>query len=234
MISTKNINTGGNSTPKTLAPGNAEIKINTVRLETVPYKAGAYNVVLEAEGPALGADFEGFLIDKDDPSKGHYAGQVGRIRYSEYPYSDGVTKRGDVINRDEEILKAIKTLCRDLNCEGWLDAQDEKHNTIESLVEQFGSDKPYAGNFLRVCIAGREYQNRSGFTAYDLFLPKWSKDGLAMESASVDPTMSRVVKYNPEVHIKKAKTQDVASFGTDASASQNYAATSSVADEFEL
>lgn len=233
MISTKNINTGGgNSVPKTLAPGNAEIKINNVRLETVPYKAEAYHVVLEAEGPALGGDFQGFLIDKDDPSKGTYEGQVARIRYSEYPYSDGVTKRGDVINRDEEILKAIKYLCRDLGCEAWLDAQDEKHDTIESLVNQFGVDKPYAGKFLRVCIAGREYQNKAGYTSYDLFLPKWSKDGLPMESASVDPAMSRVVKYNPDTHIRKAKTQDVKSFGTDAS--QNIAATSGVADEFEL
>jgi hypothetical protein len=234
MISTKNINTGGGSSvPKTLGTGNAEIKINNVRLETVPYKQDAYHVVLEAEGPALGADFQGFLIDKDDASKGNYAGQVGRIRYSEYPYSDGITKRGDVISRDEEVLKAIKNLCRDLQCESWFDSQDEKHDTIESLVSQFGSDKPYAGKFLRVCIAGREYQNKAGYTSYDLFLPKWSKDGLAMESASVDPSMSRVVKYNPELHIRKPKTQDVKSFGTDAT-SQNFAATSNVADEFEL
>jgi hypothetical protein len=233
MLSTKNINTGGGSSvPKTLSPGNTEIKINKIRLETVPYKADGYHLILEAEGPDMGPDYQGFLINKDDASSGYYKGQVGRIRMSEYAYADGVTKRGDVIKRDEEILAAIKKLCENFGCVEWFDNQDEKHDTIESFVSQFDQDKPFAGKYLRVCIAGREYKNRAGYTAYDLFLPKPSREGIQMESINVPADQSRVAQYSVDLHIRKAKTQDVTSFGTDATA--NVATTNDVATNFEL
>lgn len=229
MISTTNISTeGGSSIPKTLSPGNVTFKINGIFLDSVPYKAGAYNLRLEVEGPDMGSDFEGFFIDKDDPSKGRYAGQVARVRFSEYPYSDGVTPKGDQISRDLEILKALTNLCRTLDCMNWMTAQDNKHETIESLVEQFNSDKPFAGNYLRACIAGREYTNKAGYTSYDLYLPKYSKQGISYESANVDEAMSKVVKFNPEVHIKKNKTTETKSFGDSTTT------TGSIASDFVL
>jgi hypothetical protein len=229
MISTTNISTeGGSSIPKTLSPGNVTFKINGIFLDSVPYKAGAYNLRLEVEGPDMGSDFEGFFIDKDDPSKGRYAGQVARVRFSEYPYSDGVTPKGDQISRDLEILKALTNLCRTFDCMNWMTAQDNKHETIESLVEQFNSDKPFAGNYLRACIAGREYTNKAGYTSYDLYLPKYSKQGISYESANVDEAMSKVVKFNPEVHIKKNKTTETKSFGDSTTT------TGSIASDFVL
>jgi len=44
-----------------------------------------------------------------------------------------------------------------------------------------------------------------------LFLPKSSKDAYALESASANP--SKLIKYNPELHIKKIKVENVESFG---------------------
>jgi hypothetical protein len=233
MLSTKNISTGGgNSTPKTLSPGNNEIKINSIRLETVPYNRDAYHLVIDAEGPDMGSTFEGFLIDKNDPSQGSYKGQVGRIRMSEYAYADGVTKRGDQIYRDQEIMVAIKKLCQNFSCVEWFDAQDDKHDTIESLVAQFNSDKPFANQWLRVCIAGREYTNKAGYKAYDLFIPKASREGVGMESSTVLAENSRVFTYNPDIHIKKSKTQEVTSFGN--APTENITTTSNVANDFEL
>jgi hypothetical protein len=229
MISTTNIGTeGGSSIPKTLSPGNVTFKINGVFLDSVPYKAGAYNLRLEVEGPDMGSDFEGFFIDKDDPSKGRYAGQVARVRFSEYPYSDGVTKKGDQISRDMEILKALTNLCKTLGCMSWMTAQDNKHETIESLVEKFNEDKPFAGNYIRACVAGREYQNKAGYTSYDLYLPKYSKQGPSYESASIDEAMSNVVEFNPEVHIKKNKATETKSFG------ESTTTTGSIASDFVL
>jgi hypothetical protein len=229
MISTKNIKSeSGSSTPKTLSPGVQVVKVNSITLETVPYKQGAYNLNLNVEGPDMGADFEGFFIDKDDPTQGRYKGQVGRVRFSEFPYSDGETKSGIVIKRDEEVVKAVHNLCKAFGILNWLDDQDNKHDTIESLVAKLNSDKAFDGKFLRMCIAGREYQNKQGYTNNDLYLPKWSRDGIAYESASVDEAISKVVKFNPDVHIKKSKTETVASFG------DNTATTPDVAGDFEL
>ena len=229
MISTTNINTdGGMSTPKTLAPGNTMFKINGVFLDSVPYKVGAYQVRLEVEGPDMGEDFEGFFIDKNDPSKGRYAGQVGRIRFSEYPYSDGETPKGDIIVRDTELVKALTSLCRTLGCSDWMTAQDEKHDTIESLFTQFNNDKPFTGIYLRACVAGREYTNKAGYLSYDLYLPKYSRQGVAYENSSVDEAISKVVKFSDETHIKKSKVSETKSFG------ESTTTTGSIASDFTL
>lgn len=229
MINTTNISTEvGTSIPKTLSPGNVTFKINGVYLDSLPYKKEAYNLRLEIEGPDMGPDFEGFFIDKDDPSKGRYAGQVARLRFSEYPYADAVTPKGDEFIRDVEIVKALTMLCKNLDCSAWMTAQDNKHETIESLVEQFNTDKPFAGKYLRACIGGREYVNKGGYTSYDLYLPKYSKQGAAYESATVDEAMSKVVKFNPDTHIKKSKTTETKSFG------ESTTTTGSIASDFVL
>jgi hypothetical protein len=229
MLSTKNIgNDSKSSVPKTLAPGNAIFKVNTVQLDAVPYKVGAYNLILNIEGPDMGSDFEGFLIDKDDPTKGRYAGQVGKLRFNEYPYADAVTPKGDQIFRDDSIMTALKNLAKAFGSDTWLDLQDGKHETIESLVEQFNADQIFAGQYLRACIAGREYQNKSGYTNYDLYLPKWSRQGNAYENANVDEAMSKVVKFSEEVHIKKNKAAETKSFG------DGVPTTSGVANDFQL
>lgn len=229
MISTKNIKESGSSSSvaKTLSPGNAVVKIYNIRLEATPYNKEAYNIILDVEGPSLGDTFEGFYIDKDDVSKGRHTGQVGRVKLTEYPFADATTPKGNVIDRDEEILKAVKNICKETDCMKWLDSQDEKHDTITSLVQQFNTDKPFEGKYLRVCIAGKEYQNKAGYTNHDLYFPKWSKEGIAYESASIDEARSRVVKYNPEIHIKKSKTQEVSSF-------DGKSAKKTLADDFEL
>lgn len=213
-ISTKNIDSGaGSAVPKTLSPGLQVVKINSISLETVPYKQDAYNLVLNVEGPDMGEDFEGFFLDKDNPTLGRYKGQVGKIRFTEYPYADGTTKTGIVIKRDSEILKAVGMLCKNLEIKEWLDAQDNLHETVEDLVKALDRDRPFANKFVRACVAGREYVNKQNYTNFDLYLPKWSKDGAAYELASVEEAVSKVVKFNPDVHIKKSRTETVSSFG---------------------
>lgn len=228
MISTKNIKSGGESSiSKTLSPGNAVVKVNSIRLERTPYNPEAYQIYLECEGPALGDGFEGFLIDKDDESKGRYEGQIGKIRMSEYAYTDGTTPTGKIIVRDEQILKAILIFCKSTQSYDWFDEQDNKHSTVQSLVDKLNEDKPFAGKYLRTCIAGKEYTNKAGYTAYDLYFPKYSKEGASFESATVDEAKSKVVKYNLDVHIRKAKTVDMSSFDVKDSSG-------SMADDFQL
>lgn len=203
MISTTNIPGGGSSTPKVLQPGNNLCTINGVTLDAVPYKEGAYHLSLQIEGPDMGSDFEGFFIDKDQQDLGRYEGQVGKVRMAEWPFADGVTKSGIVISRDLEILKTIRNLCTETDSIAWLEKQDNQHDTIESLVQQLNTDKPFKGKVVSMCLAAREYLNKAGYMNYDLYLPKAGRGTFSFKNAA---NADKVVVFNESEHIKKAKT----------------------------
>jgi hypothetical protein len=209
MISTTNIKPAGSGVSKTLQPGEHTLSITSVTLSTVPYKVGGYVITLNGVGPDLGSDFEGFFINKDDQGAGRYAGQVGQIRMSQYAFADGITKSGIEIKRDAEMLRALSNICTAFNCAEWLTTQDNKHDTIEELFAQFNSDKPFAENTARICIAGKEYENKAGYMNYELFIPKVSKGTVAMESTTVSEDKSRLMEFNPAVHLILKKSETV-------------------------
>ena len=171
MISTKDVQATSSSPKKTLSPGEHTVKINSIALESVSYKAGPYHLVLNVEGPNMGPEFEGFLVDKDKPNGARYKGQIGKVKFGFYPFSDGETKTGIKISRDLSILRAIQQLCIASNKLEWFEEADGKFATIEEFV----------------------------------------KGANTMESASASP--SKLIAYNPELHIKKAKVEVVESFG---------------------
>lgn len=211
MLNTKDIKTGGEGKlPKLLQPGNQSITIHSITLEDFKFKPGGLHIILHAEGEDQGQDFEGFFIDKNNESLGRYKGQVGRIKSSEYAFADGETKSGIPVSRDADMLKMLKNLCTELDCLPWLDTQDGKHPTIESLFTQFEKDKPFKGKWLRVCIGGKEYLNKEGYTNYDLFFPKYSKDGSPFET--LGKAKPRVVTFDTTKHIVKKKNETIASF----------------------
>lgn len=209
-LGTKNVTTGEGSVQKTLEPGNTIAKINGIYLEEAKFKEGAYNVILSLEGEDLGTAFEGFYINKDQPELGRFKGRVANIKATLWPFADGITKSGVEISRDMEILKVIKQICVGTETTEWFNAQDEKHDTIEQLVEAFNKEKPFANLFYNFCIAGKEYKNKGGYTAYDLFLPKFTKDASPIEVLA--PASSKLLKFNSEEHIVKKKVEAVTSF----------------------
>jgi len=213
-LSTKNIKTDGDGgVSKTLDPGVNLCKITSVTLEEFKFKPGAYNIILNLEGEDLGPDFEGFFIDKDKENLGRHKGKVGKIKATEWAFADGETKSGIPVSRDKEMLKFLKQLCTSLDCVTWFDAQDEKHDTIESLYATFNNDKPFGDQFFRFCIAGKEYTNRGGYKAYDLFLPKYSKEGAPIEKDNV--SSSKLLKFDESQHIRKQKEEKIESFGNN-------------------
>jgi hypothetical protein len=231
MITTKNITSGG-GTSKVIQPGNVTCKINSISLDKVPYKEGAYNLNVHVETADLGDDFEGFLVDKDNSSGPRYKGQIGRVRYSEWPYSDGETKSGIKVSRDAEILKAIQSICRETGSMVWFDAQDNLHETIESFVEQFDKDKPFKDFYMNFCVAGREYLNKAGYINYDLYLPRAAKGQLTMQKANAD--VNKVMTFSDADHIKKAKTESVSSFSSGSDDDLDVPTTSKVSADFNL
>lgn len=213
MLNTKDIKTGGGGTPKTLQPGNAIVKINEVTYEDYTFKPGGLQVILHCESEDLGSDFEGFFIDKNNESLGRHKGQVGKVRSAEYAYADGVTKSGIQVSRDSDILKLMKNLCIETGCLDWLEGQNNKHDTIQSLLSAFNRDKPFKDKYLKVCLAAKEYMNKQGYPAYDLFLPKANKNGFAFESAN--KSSSKVLVFNEAEHIrKKAPAENLDNFSS--------------------
>lgn len=215
-LSTKEVKTVGSAGPaKTIQPGNGEYFIRQISLEQIgahAKKVNGYHLVLHLEGPDMGEDFEGFFIDPKDESKGRYKGQVARIKTSNWPYSDGKTKSGVVINRDKELLKILKTVCVAAGQEAWFDAADGKYPTIEAFVEGLNSEAPFKDVKVNFCLAGREYPKENGHMGLDVFLPKF-KDGVAIEAVGIEK--SKLLKYDPAIHYEKAEAVEVTKFAGD-------------------
>jgi hypothetical protein len=170
-LSTTDLGTGGNGLPKTISPGNHVLKINMIDLEDFKFIEGAKHLILHVETEPI-AGFEGFALDKDNPEKGHYDGQIGRVKASQYAFADGETKTGIKIQRDRSILIFLQSLCKTLGVNDWFTEQDGKHDTIEDFIDAFNASAPIKDKYLEFCIAGREYEGKTGYTNYDMWLPK--------------------------------------------------------------
>ncbi len=199
----------GSGMPKTIAPGNHELKINSVRLDDFRFIEGAYHLMLEMETKPI-KGFEGFLRDRNDESKGRYEGQIGRVKGSQYAFADGETKSGIKIQRDRSILMFLKNLSNALGINDWFAEQDNQHETIEDFVKAFNDTAPYQDKYLYTCLAGKEYENKSGYIAYDCWFAKAQnkKYGYA-------PNAETVQTYDESKHLRKIENKPVESFGDD-------------------
>lgn len=214
MISTKDIPTGAGKAPKTLQPGNITLKVNRIYLEEYKYGENAYNVMLDCEGPDLGAEFEGFFVDKNNEKLGRYKGQVGRVRAGQWAFADKLLPGGIQIIRDVEIAKFLKNLAVATDCLKWYEAQNEKHETIESLVNKMNEDAPFKDKLISVCLSGKEYQNKQGYTNFDLFFPKFSKDNVPFENSTLNS--GKVYSFDESKHIIRKKVNEVEEFAANA------------------
>ena len=197
MLNTKDMSAGSGRTKPVLDPGNHVVKINSITLDQTPYDQDSYNINLHIETAPLGGEFEGFFRDYNDQSQGRYEGQIGRVRISPFPFKDTTLPSGREISRDQEILKNMITLAETLEMRDGLDSIEA--DTIESFMTEcnslFGGSK-----LINMCIGGREWENKEGYINNDLFLPRISKDGIAMEQ--LDKENSRLLKFDRAVHVK--------------------------------
>jgi hypothetical protein len=225
-LSTTDLSTGGGSgLPKTIQTGNHVLKINKITLEDYQFIDNAKHLVLHVETQPIDG-FEGFMIDKDDESKGHYAGQIGRVKASQYAFADGETKSGVKIQRDRSLLIFLQNLCKSLGVNEWFVAQDDKHDTIEDFIKAFAKDAPYTDKFMEFCIAGKEYESKSGYTNYDMWLPK----GEGNKYAYGEIEGGKVLKYDESKHLKKMEVKEVKSFGDD----NDFSVPSKTSSDFNL
>jgi len=211
-LSTKDLvnENGGGGMAKTIAPGNHKLRINSIVLEDFQFIDGAKHLVLNVETEPIDG-FEGFLIDKDDESKGRYKGQIGRVKASQYAYADGQTKSGIKIQRDRSLMMFLANLSKTTGIMSWFEEQDNKFNTIEDFVKNFSNNAPLKDKYLDFCIAGKEYENKSGYTAYDMWLPKAENNKYAYGNEGSD----RILKYDEAKYLKKLEVKPVDNFGDD-------------------
>ena len=189
MLSTKDMSAGSGRVKPVMGAGNNVIKINSITFDVTPYDSDAYNIVLHVEGKPEEGDFQGFLKDVNKPDGARYEGQVGRIRFSPYPYKDTTLPSGVEISRDNEVLKAMIFLSEVVNKR---DALDEiEANTIEDFMVE--CNKLFSNSeYFNACIGGREWENKDGYVNLDLFLPRLSKDGVPLEALEKDLSLIHI------------------------------------------
>jgi hypothetical protein len=208
-LSTTDLKEGGSGLPKTISPGNITLKINSVGLEDFKFIPGAKHLIINVETEPIDG-FEGFMLDKDNPEAGHYAGQIGRVKASQYAFADGQTKTGIKIERDRSILIFLQKLCKTLGMNDWFTSQDNKHDTIEDFVEAFNLEAPFKGIYFDACVAGKEYEGKTGYTNYDMWFPKDGKGAYSIAAKG-----GAVLQYDESEHLKKLEVKSVTGFGDD-------------------
>ena len=221
MLNTKDMSAGSGRTKPVLDPGNHVVKINSITLDQTPYDADSYNIHLHVETAPVGGDFEGFFRDYNDQSQGRYEGQIGRVRISPFPFKDTTLPSGREISRDQEILKHMITLAETLDMRDGLDSIEA--DTIESFMNEC-NNLMGGSKLINMCIGGREWENKEGYINNDLFLPRISKDGIAMEA--IDKENSRLLKFDRAVHVKalvkKETSNDATPFKADSGSGTDF------------
>jgi hypothetical protein len=186
---------------------------------------------LETE-PIKDEDFEGLLVDKDDPDGPRYEGQVARVKTSEWAYSDGTTKSGIKVSRNTEIVRVIENICKQTGASKWLEDHDNVFNTIEEFVIAFNNDKPFKNKYMNFCIGAREYVNKAGYNSFDMHLIRPERGQLSFQS--VDAGSVKVPTFDTDKHIKKAKSESVSSFSSGSDLDLDVPTTSRVSADFNL
>jgi len=210
MLSTKDIQlpSGSGKISKTIKPGNIAAKILDVTLQPLKNDPDAFYLILHLEGEDQGPEFEGFMYDKDKPNKGRAQGQVGKVRYSAYPYRNGVTKTGKERNRDTELLRALINIAEIAGVREDLNKIKEK--TIEPFVK--AAAKILSGDqFYYFCVGGSAYMKEDGHKDFSLHLPKYDKNFVNFEKVGSTPSKVAVFNYATHVEDKTETKQETTS-----------------------
>jgi hypothetical protein len=211
--------TEGTFVQKSLQPGTHQCKVLDLKLEKPPYDPNQYNLVFSLMGPELGGDFEGFQINRLDPSKGTYKGQIGNVKANQYGFKDWEYK-GKKIGRDESIQNFLGTFLKQVNLLDQFQGQNVSAETIEDLVAEIRSFLVKGEYTFYFTLGAQKYfKEGSEYPSYALYLPKKLEGKFAYANTLED---TKFAQFNEAVHVYEKKVVDTA---TDASAplSQGFA-----------
>lgn len=211
MLNTKSIETTAASSKvaPVVRPGNHVMRINRIYLEEPRYPTvdKEYFLMLDLETePVNDPEFKGWT----DPSGKPYAGQIGRVKFGYYSYKNATLESGVKIDMVEKILQALAIIAQNLDARDVLDSVEEP--TLETFVNSASAALcPTA--FLQFCIGGKEYENKEGYTNYDLFLPKPQRGSYPFGPLESD----KIITFDSNNHIVTGKKQakEINSFSPD-------------------
>ena len=224
MLNTSGMSAGSGKEKPVIGPGNHVVKINSITFDVTPYDMDAFNIMLHVESEPVEGEFQGFLLDANNPNSPRYAGQVGRVRFSPYPYKDATLASGAEISRDTEVMKAMIFLSEQIGKRTELDAIQA--NTIEDFTVKCNTVLSNTG-FINVCLGSREWENKEGYINNDLFLPKMSKAGIPLEALETEN--SRLITYNTGDKTHYRPTVKTAAVETN-----NFEPAKTAGDDFDL
>tara|TARA_R110000744_G_scaffold323759_4_gene429646 strand:+ start:364 stop:1038 length:675 start_codon:yes stop_codon:yes gene_type:complete len=199
MLNTKDMSAGTGKAKPVIGTGNQKIKINSITFDQTPYDMDAYNITLHVESEPMDGDFNGFLKDVNNPSGPRFEGQVGRVRFSPYPFKDTTLPNGNEISRDNEVLKAMIFLSETVNKREELDAIEA--STIEDFMSKASIICSNTG-YINACLGAREWENREGYVNNDLFLPKRNRMGIPLEALDVEDSNLTVFDKTDSNHFR--------------------------------
>lgn len=201
MLNTKDMSAGSGGTKPVIGTGNHKVKINSITFDQTPYDADAYNITLNVESRPMNGEFQGFLVDQNNPNGPRYKGQVGRVRFSPYAYKDTTLANGNEISRDTEVMKAMIFLSEALGKRAELDKISA--NTIEEFM--IACNSLFSNSeYVNMCLGAREWENKDGYINNDLFLPKLSKAGVPIEALDAEPSRLLTYDSNDTNHLRRA------------------------------
>jgi len=212
-LSTADVKTGGDFTPKNIEPGNVKAKIFKVELDQPDFliKDKGYFLVLHMETEKPNPEFVGFHTVFGDESSPTFEGQTGKVKASRWAFKDSKTPKGVEIWRDDEMMKFMKNLCEAVGCNDWWKKVDNKYDTIEDFITAFNDDAPFKDKWVNWCIAGRQYTKANGYKGWDLHLPKFSSMGVPMEN--LDSVKKTLLVFDKADHTEITKPKAVEDFG---------------------
>lgn len=213
MFNSKKFNpNAGSNYPKIMSPGTHYCRIIDLKLDRPPYspEKEPYFVVLTLEGVDLGDDFQGIAIDKNDPSRGNYRGQIANVRSGRYPFTT-YTYEGRTIQRDDQIFRWVNNLAKQLGVLDKMNADNVEATTIEEYVDAVRNYVVNPELWAHHTIGGQEYFTE-GYDKpnYRMFYPK--PEGKLLPFAAVEDENGQplnLLTFDRAKHIV-VKTEDVA------------------------
>jgi hypothetical protein len=103
----------------------------------------------------------------------------------------------------------LKNLAHTFEIDEWFISQDNKFDTIEDFVKNFSENAPIKDKYLKWCVAGKEYMGKTGYTNYDMYLPKAENNKYAFAALEGGKNL----EYNEAKHLKKLEVTEKKEFG---------------------
>jgi hypothetical protein len=202
----------GNYVSKVLLPGSYLCKVKDLRIDKAPYDAAQYNLQFVLEGPEVeDPEFVGLPVNRLDPSKGSYKGQIATVKSSQYAYKDWEYK-GKTILRDDSIQNWLGNFLKGVNLLERFQALNVTAESIEDLVAEIRAFLLKEDTAFAFTIAGQKYYKEgSEYPSYSLYLPKKAE---GKTPYAVELTSENFLQFNEALHITEKKVVEPASEST--------------------